>query len=464
MNVTFYRFGKRRNSTKQPTGSGTTYACKLKDDCSAYNPILLLNTNTFDYNYAYISDFGKYYYVSDVVSKANALTEYHLTEDVLASYRTAIGNTTAYIAYASSNYNVFIVDPRMQVSTSSSSLIAAPSSSSDTEILFNHDFYLLTVFNNNGYKASGMCSTYYLSQSEIGNVADKLASQMSNLNTFFNGNALSGISSCKWIPYSLAGATTMYHKPYIGDRDLSTADATVLELADYPRLTYHYDYQWDYFQDFRRVHPYTRLVFYLPGVGSVEVNPGDFVGSDRIYLTVCIEGITGDVTYYIKRQNGAIINTYSCNVAADVPLGSIVGNASGAVNSAFGVIGGAGAAALGAFSGNMVAGFGGAATALASATNMALASNQKTTTVSGSIGSRGVSAQPSIRLAVFYNSTANPADTAYINRQGRPVCEYHTINTYSGYVQTIDAHPSIAGTEREIQEIENYLNSGIYYE
>ena len=194
------------------------------------------------------------------------------------------------------------------------------------------------------------------------------------------------------------------------------------------------------------------------------MNPGDFVGSDRIYLTVCIEGITGDVTYYIKRQNGAIINTYSCNVAADVPLGSIVGNASGAVNSAFGVIGGAGAAALGAFSGNMVAGFGGAATALASATNMALASNQKTTTVSGSIGSRGVSAQPSIRLAVFYNSTANPADTAYIDRQGRPVCEYHTINTYSGYVQTIDAHTSIAGTEREIQEIENYLNSGIYYE
>ena len=42
MNVTFYNFTKRRNSTKIPTGAGTVKDCKLKDNCSVHDPVILL--------------------------------------------------------------------------------------------------------------------------------------------------------------------------------------------------------------------------------------------------------------------------------------------------------------------------------------------------------------------------------------------------------------------------------------
>ena len=65
MQVLFYNHAKRSNSTKLPTG-GTEIACVLKDECSVTSPVLELKTDGYPtYNYAYISDFDRYYYVSD---------------------------------------------------------------------------------------------------------------------------------------------------------------------------------------------------------------------------------------------------------------------------------------------------------------------------------------------------------------------------------------------------------------
>ena len=70
MNVTFYTFAKRENSTAQP-GAGITsktYDCKLKENTSIINPTIEIvkeaaqnYTDLLSYNYAYISDFGRYY-------------------------------------------------------------------------------------------------------------------------------------------------------------------------------------------------------------------------------------------------------------------------------------------------------------------------------------------------------------------------------------------------------------------
>ena len=71
MTVTFYDFSKCINSTKQPTGVGTDVSVVLKEGCSVENPILVLTGNNFTYNYAYISDFGRYYFVTDIDIQAN---------------------------------------------------------------------------------------------------------------------------------------------------------------------------------------------------------------------------------------------------------------------------------------------------------------------------------------------------------------------------------------------------------
>ena len=60
MDVLFYSHNKRNNSLKLPTG-GTSIPCVLKDSTSLTAPVLELKTATRpDYNYAYISDFGRY--------------------------------------------------------------------------------------------------------------------------------------------------------------------------------------------------------------------------------------------------------------------------------------------------------------------------------------------------------------------------------------------------------------------
>ena len=166
MNVYFYStFNKRDNSTLRPNISDTsqfdTHTCTLKHDCSEHDPVLLLNSAAFNYVYAYIPDWHKYYYVVDVISKANNLVEYHLSEDLLATYKANIVGTTARIMYSSNGYDTDIVDSRIKVKTTRSGNY----SSNMTNVVSGNGGYVLNVFNTAGNMASsGICVSYLLSE------------------------------------------------------------------------------------------------------------------------------------------------------------------------------------------------------------------------------------------------------------------------------------------------------------
>ena len=65
--VKLWSFTKRENSTKIPTGTATEFDCVLKDDTSIVNPTIELSANNLtSYNYAQISDFGRYYFIRDI--------------------------------------------------------------------------------------------------------------------------------------------------------------------------------------------------------------------------------------------------------------------------------------------------------------------------------------------------------------------------------------------------------------
>ena len=63
----FYTHSKRVNSTLQPS-SGTSYSIDLKADSSVLNPTIELDLgqggNPTEYNYCYIAEFKRYYWVS----------------------------------------------------------------------------------------------------------------------------------------------------------------------------------------------------------------------------------------------------------------------------------------------------------------------------------------------------------------------------------------------------------------
>ena len=113
ISATFYSFSKRKNSTKQPTGSGDSYSVTLKSGTSIISPTLLLNIASRP-SYNYLSFEGRYYFVTDIVSVRTDLWEISCTVDALATWKSEIGSTSADILYATGGRDD-IVDGRIPV-------------------------------------------------------------------------------------------------------------------------------------------------------------------------------------------------------------------------------------------------------------------------------------------------------------------------------------------------------------
>ena len=109
MFVDFYKtFNKAKNSTARPGSNDAYFHVEgiLKDKCSIYEPIIKVNIDDFQatgddvniqrYNYCYISQFGRYYFVTDKIWDSG-YWEFHLKCDVLGTWRTIIGSTEQMI-------------------------------------------------------------------------------------------------------------------------------------------------------------------------------------------------------------------------------------------------------------------------------------------------------------------------------------------------------------------------------
>lgn len=120
MNITLYSsFYKRHNSTKLPPVdpglSAVTYNCYLLDATSITNPVITIEREAIErpfvytFNYAYISDFNRYYFIDDITS-VNNLWVFRMSVDVLASYKSAILSSSQYVVRSSSASDDNIVD------------------------------------------------------------------------------------------------------------------------------------------------------------------------------------------------------------------------------------------------------------------------------------------------------------------------------------------------------------------
>ena len=93
--------------------AGGSYSCTLKDTTSVLNPVLILKTSdpVYNYNYLYIQEFGRYYFINDIRSVNNNVWEISAHVDVLETYSTAILANSAVIKRQASQYNLYLDDP-----------------------------------------------------------------------------------------------------------------------------------------------------------------------------------------------------------------------------------------------------------------------------------------------------------------------------------------------------------------
>lgn len=112
MTITFGTTSDPKNKLNKTYKSSVSITGNLKDDTSVVNPIILVNASLATLsgcNYMYIASFGRYYYITDVVSKGANLVEVHGHCDVLKSFNSQIRACTGYVSRTNTG-NSYISD------------------------------------------------------------------------------------------------------------------------------------------------------------------------------------------------------------------------------------------------------------------------------------------------------------------------------------------------------------------
>lgn len=113
MNIKFYYNSSEKNKIGKSLSKTLSLTGNLHEECSVTNPVILVEGKSFiDYNYCYIEEFKRYYFITDIVSVRTDLWRISLSIDVLESFKSEILNLSCIIdkQQYSSNYSRFLDD------------------------------------------------------------------------------------------------------------------------------------------------------------------------------------------------------------------------------------------------------------------------------------------------------------------------------------------------------------------
>lgn len=114
--ILYYNHSDRKALTKDLTDDLSINNVYFKDEVNRSSPILSLTSNVdlSMYNYLYIPDLDRYYYINDIkYSKQHIYINCSI--DVLMSFRSDILQLTTIINRSSSSYNLYLDDDKFKL-------------------------------------------------------------------------------------------------------------------------------------------------------------------------------------------------------------------------------------------------------------------------------------------------------------------------------------------------------------
>lgn len=91
MEITLCVNNSEKNKIDKLLSNKSVFSGTLRGETSVTNPVILMDINNpTEYNYAYIPDFNRYYFISDMISVRNGLWRISMKVDVLESFKSAI--------------------------------------------------------------------------------------------------------------------------------------------------------------------------------------------------------------------------------------------------------------------------------------------------------------------------------------------------------------------------------------
>lgn len=453
MQAKFYYLNKRKNSTKKPAENSelATYDIKLKTDCSSLNPTievrLAAGIHPYGWNYAFLSDFAKYYFIRDYRWNTNGYWEIDLKLDVLASHVTAIRASRYFIKFAETAYNKWIVDSRLQQLTSCTTHITSGNNRifdldgiADRNILF-------FISEDANLSSGGAVQAFLVTQSDLKDVCHSLYTAGRTVWEDLQaqaGSASACITKCIRVPYSVPAGASLPIK--LGNYDTQITGKPVLGRLLLPTVQISIPWQTN---DFRR--SYHKFTLILPFVGAVPISASDILTDSMLEISVAIDILTGDVVYYVCHEDDALapIASYKTNCASVIPISSYQSNTLSALSS---IVTGASEIA----NGNWVSGIAGAINGVFN-----FLAAKSPSVVGAQTGSPEIMSTPTL-ITQYYPTSVSP--TSISNSMGLPYFAENTLEGFTGFVQTENAHVAVACLDAERDEIESLLNNGIYLE
>lgn len=99
MDLTLCINSSEKNKINKSLSEIRTYSGTLKEETSVVNPVILIEIdNPTMYNYAYIPEFRRYYFIDDITSVRKNLWRLSLSVDVLESFKNEILELSAIIS------------------------------------------------------------------------------------------------------------------------------------------------------------------------------------------------------------------------------------------------------------------------------------------------------------------------------------------------------------------------------
>ena len=481
--VTLYQFQKRKNSTLQPTAlQGVELSCELKQPTSYKNPVFTFFVEAgFEWNYLKWDSW--YYFIEDVVSVRNNLFEVHCRLDVLATYKTEIGQTSAFVLY-DTTANTEIIDSRLSQKTT------CTVRSNGDKFAYAPNAYCV-VLGIVGGKVDdderGDTGMFAIDPADVPKLFDSISGwfdrklqikepdptaahggwSFSNLDDaaedlvhavyvmlqqlLATGKAPDCIKSAVWLPCSPEDFFGSWQDIYLGQYN-THVQGQLISINTWNQRFVNLAIPWQA-TDWRRNAPYHNIYVYIEGVGIVSIPPNEIIGETSLFITAEMSP-TGAMQYEINagmesprtlvRLTGQVGGSFMVGSSNINPVTAMAGSMGGILGAASGVAIGGKALAGGA--GSII----GAMTALQP--------------IPHSVGSGGgFLTNHNVKvISVFHDTNVSPGSISATI--GTPSMAQKVIGSLSGFIQTKEASVNASCYDDVRAEINSLMDGGFFYE
>lgn len=452
IDVNFYTFVKKPNSTKIPSGAATTYKCNLIEPTSFTAPdiALVVPAKPTAYNYAYIPEFSRYYFINDWAYSAG-LWRASLNVDCLASWKSYIGAQPQYILRSSADSDGTIIDT-MYPTKNDVVRISSPAQYVDGGFKQSYisGTYIVGIINSDS-GALGCVSYYAFTNSQFRALCDKL---MGSTDWMYGGideisleltkvlfNPFQYIASCMWIPLSVSGSSTTVK---YGWWDLGVAASKISGNTYFVGASFEIP---KHPQESRGKYlngaPFSRYSLDWPCFGKFAIDSNIVKDYENLLCSVQVDPVSGIGTLQIKLGD-IQIGTYQSQIGVPIQIAQMGVDYSGVISSLSSAVGSAMKLDFGSVFSNI-------GNAIESAIPQ-LSTSSKNGTISG------FHFEP-ILYCEFYKVVDD--DNEHL---GRPLCKNVAPSTLPGYIQCLDVEVEIPCTRAENESIVSALESGFFYE